>query len=60
MNGVFIHDLLRDGKLRAPVEYGKYYYGHLSALSLPYHPPLFPLIESTFLRFSAFEVSPLD
>ena len=48
MNGAFVHDLIRDGKLTTPVEYGKYYYSHFPALSLPYHPPLFPVVESLF------------
>lgn len=56
LNGVFIHDLLRDGKLFSPVEYGKYYYAHFPALSLPYHPPLFPLIESAFFALLGVKV----
>lgn len=48
MNGVFVHDLIRDGKFTTPIEYGRYYYSRLPALSLPYHPPLFPMIESVF------------
>jgi 4-amino-4-deoxy-L-arabinose transferase-like glycosyltransferase len=56
LNGVFIHDLLRDGKLFSPVEYGKYYYAHFPSLSLPYHPPLFPLIESAFFALLGVKV----
>jgi len=48
MNGAFIYDLIRNGQLASPIAYGKFYYGHLPALSLPYHPPLFPIIESLF------------
>lgn len=46
MNGVFLHDLVRDGAYLDPAGYGRHYYGHLPALSMPYHPPLFPAIES--------------
>jgi len=56
MNGVFIHDLLRDGKLLSPVAYGKYYYAHFPSISLPYHPPLFPLIESAFFALLGVKV----
>lgn len=55
MNGAFIHDMLRDGGFWNPIEYGKNYYGHLPALSLPYHPPLFPGVEALF--FALFGVS---
>jgi 4-amino-4-deoxy-L-arabinose transferase-like glycosyltransferase len=48
MNGAFIYDLVRTGHIRHPGDYGMYYYGHLPALSMPYHPPVFPLIESVF------------
>ena len=48
MNGAFIHDLLRSGQILHPIEYGKYYYGRLPALSMPFHPPLFPAIEAFF------------
>ena len=48
MNGVFVHDMVRDGQLAHPVGYGKFYYSRLPALSMPYHPPVFPLIESLF------------
>lgn len=48
MNGVFLHDLIREGQIRHPVAYAKEYYSHFPALSLPYHPPLLPLTESIF------------
>ena len=48
MNGAFIRDLVASGQITHPIQYGKYYYGHLPALSLPFHPPLFPAIESIF------------
>jgi 4-amino-4-deoxy-L-arabinose transferase-like glycosyltransferase len=48
MNGAFLHDMVREGELTSPVQYAKAYYGRYPALSLPYHPPLFPLVESVF------------
>jgi hypothetical protein len=48
MNGAFLYDWVRSGHLAHPIDYGKFYYGRLPALSLPYHPPLFPAIESVF------------
>jgi hypothetical protein len=48
MNGAFIYDLVRTGHLGNPIEYAKQYYGHLPALSMPYHPPLFPACEAVF------------
>jgi hypothetical protein len=48
MNGAFVRDLVASGQVTHPIQYGKYYYGHLPALSLPFHPPLFPAIESVF------------
>jgi hypothetical protein len=54
MNGAFILDMVRNWKVRHPVEYGYWYYSHFPALSLPYHPPLFPAFEA--LIFSVFGV----
>lgn len=48
MNGAFIYDLLRTGNLSHPIDYAKQYYGHLPALSMPFHPPMFPAIEAVF------------
>jgi 4-amino-4-deoxy-L-arabinose transferase-like glycosyltransferase len=48
MNGAFIYDLLRTGHWSSPVEYAKAYYGQYPALSMPFHPPLFPAIEALF------------
>jgi hypothetical protein len=48
MNGAFVHDLLLSGRIAHPIAYGKEYYGRLPALSMPYHPPLFPAIEALF------------
>src|ERR1051325_4629796 len=55
MNGVFIHDLVRSGHWSHPVEYAKAYYAQYPALSMPYHPPLFPAIEAFF--FAVFGVN---
>jgi hypothetical protein len=48
MNGVFLHDFLLSGQIRHPVTFAKNYYAHFPATSLPYHPPLLPLVETTF------------
>ena len=48
MNGAFVHDYLRSGQIAHPIQFGKEYYGRLPALSMPYHPPLFPAIEALF------------
>ena len=55
MNGAFLYDLVRTGHISHPIEYAWAYYGHLPALSMPFHPPLFPAIEAVF--FSIFGVS---
>jgi hypothetical protein len=48
MNGAFLHDLLSEGKLTGAVAYARAYYTRYPALSIPYHPPLFPAFESLF------------
>ena len=48
MNGVFIYDLVRTGHLWHPIEYARNYYAHYPALTMPYHPPMFPAIEALF------------
>jgi hypothetical protein len=48
MNGAFIYDLVRTGHLLHPIQYAKDYYGRLPALSMPFHPPVFPAIEALF------------
>jgi hypothetical protein len=48
MNGAFIYDMVRSGHVAHPIEYARQYYGHLPALSIPFHPPLFPAIEALF------------
>src|ERR1700756_163358 len=58
LNGAFVFDMFRHWKIAHPVEYGYWYYSRLPALSLPYHPPLFPALEA--LIFSIFGVSPFS
>jgi 4-amino-4-deoxy-L-arabinose transferase-like glycosyltransferase len=54
MNGAFIHDWIVRGHysdLLYPsgiLHFAKRYYCHLPALSMPYHPPLFPAVEAVF------------
>ena len=55
MNGAFIYDLVRTGHWAHPVEYAKAYYAQYPALSMPYHPPLFPAVEAIF--FAIFGVN---
>jgi 4-amino-4-deoxy-L-arabinose transferase-like glycosyltransferase len=55
MNGALVYDFLRSGHVTAPVEFGAQYYGRYPAISLPYHPPLFPAVEA--LLFVPFGVS---
>lgn len=56
MNGAFIYDLVRTGHIQHPGEYGMRYYGRLPALSMPYHPPIFPLIEAGFFAIFGVKV----
>src|ERR1051325_6902669 len=58
MNGAFIYDLLRTGHWSSPIEYAKAYYSQYPALSMPFHPPLFPAIEALF--FAVFGVKLLS
>ncbi len=55
MNGAFIYDMIRFGRVAHPVDYGREYYAHFPALSLPFHPPVFPTIEALF--FAVFGVN---
>src|SRR5215471_5415546 len=55
LNGAFVLDLVRHGQLAHPVQYGYWYYSHFPALSLPYHPPVFPAFEA--LVYAVFGVS---
>lgn len=56
MNGALIHDWLREGPWLAPGTYARWYYAHWPALSLGYHPPVFPAVES--LAFLVVGVGP--
>jgi hypothetical protein len=47
--------MVRDGEHARPVEYARRYYSRFPAISLPYHPPLFPAMEA--VAFSLFGVS---
>jgi hypothetical protein len=48
LNGAFIYDMVRLGHATHPVRYGREYYAHLPALSMPFHPPVFPAMEALF------------
>jgi Dolichyl-phosphate-mannose-protein mannosyltransferase len=48
MNGAFIYDLVRGGHLTHPIDFAKAYYGHLPAITIPFHPVVFPTIVSGF------------
>jgi 4-amino-4-deoxy-L-arabinose transferase-like glycosyltransferase len=48
MNGVFIRDFLVRGNFTDALPFARAYYAHFPALSMPYHPPLFPFIEALF------------
>ena len=54
MNAALIHDMIRDGGYKDPVAYARTYYTHAPALSLPYHPPVFPAMEA--VAFAVFGV----
>lgn len=56
MNGVFFRDLVHEGHLHDPVAYGKWYYAHFPSLSLPYHPPLFPIFEAVLFAMTGVSV----
>ncbi|MCU1261998.1 MAG: hypothetical protein JWO80_4883 [Bryobacterales bacterium] len=55
MNGVFFYDSVRTGNLFLLRSFGKWYFAHFPALSMPYHPPLMPAFEA--LVFTIFGVS---
>ncbi|MGH7415579.1 MAG: ArnT family glycosyltransferase [Candidatus Rokuibacteriota bacterium] len=54
LNGALLHDMVRDGGHARPVEYAFRYYGRLPTISIPYHPPGFPVMEA--VAFSLFGV----
>jgi hypothetical protein len=55
LNGALVLDMLREGGWTQPRTFAEAYYDHLPAISIPYHPPLFPLFESAI--FAIFGVS---
>lgn len=55
VNGVLLHDMVRDGAVLHPVEYARQFYDKLPAISIPYHPPGFAAFEATM--FTLFGVS---
>src|SRR6266481_2307403 len=48
LNGAMLYDMMRTGNVGRPVAFAQSWYARLPAISLPYHPPLFPLFESLF------------
>jgi hypothetical protein len=46
MNGAFLLDLVHGGHLARPVNFARWYFAHFPAISIPYHPPLFPAFEA--------------
>jgi hypothetical protein len=58
MNGAFIYDMIRGGHIEHPLDFAKQYYGHLPAITMPFHPIVFPAILSAF--FALFGVKILS
>ena len=58
LNGAALLDIVREGGLSRPVAWLRDYFAHYPALSMPYHPPLFPAVEALF--YAAFGVSPVS
>ena len=58
LNGVALLDIVREGGLSRPVAWLRDYFVHFPALSMPYHPPLFPAVEALF--YAAFGVNPVS
>lgn len=56
LNGVALLDMVRDGAVGRPVAYLRDYFSHFPAISMPYHPPLFPAIEAVF--YAVFGIRP--
>jgi hypothetical protein len=55
LNGALLLDLVRHRAFGAPVAYARQYYARLPAISIPYHPPLFPAFEAVL--YAIFGVS---
>jgi len=52
MDGVLFLDMVREGGLWDPVNFGKQYYAHYPSIGFPYHyPPLFAMVEAFFFAF---------
>ena len=58
LNGAALLDIVREGGLSRPVAWLRDYFVHYPALSMPYHPPLFPAVEALF--YAALGVSPVS
>jgi hypothetical protein len=56
MNGVYLLDLIKQMPIHGFWDFTVRYYAKYPAISLPYHPPGFPLIEMVF--FAVFGISP--
>jgi hypothetical protein len=48
MNGALIADWIRSGQLARPIDFAFDYYGRFPAITIPFHPPVFPAIEGLF------------
>lgn len=51
LNGAMLRDLVAEGAILHPVDFARTYYSHFPALTIPYHPPLFPAVEAVFYQF---------
>jgi hypothetical protein len=51
MNGALLADMIRDRGWTHPITYATRYYVSYPALSLPYHPPVFPVMEAAAFAF---------
>ncbi len=51
MNGIFVHDAVHHpvSALSDPVEFVFEYYRHYPAVNIGYYPPVFPIIEASFM-----------
>ncbi len=46
LNGTLIYDFVRSGELTHPLAFAKAFYSRFPAISIPYHPPLFAMMEA--------------
>jgi hypothetical protein len=56
LNGALLHDMIQSGQVLHPERFAQQFYSHYPAISLPFHPPLFPLFEAVL--YSVFGVDP--